>query len=91
MARQMNLKIFLLALKQISLRLQRKLILLQLSKLPNLFLSQTASTTSVEDFADADELVEFSSTSTDNADDDFYYLSDTQDAEIPVSKEDKIY
>lgn len=49
----------------------------------------SASTTSVEDFADADELVEFSSTSTDNADDDFYYLSDTQDAEIPVSKEDK--
>lgn len=48
----------------------------------------SASTTSVEDFADADELVEFSSTSTDNADDGFYCLSD-QDANIPVSKEDK--
>lgn len=49
----------------------------------------SASTTSVEDFADADELVEFSSTSTDNADDGFCYLSETEDANIPVSKEDK--
>lgn len=49
----------------------------------------STSTTSVEDFADADELVEFSSTSTDNADDGFCYLSETEDANIPVSKEDK--
>lgn len=48
-----------------------------------------ATTASVEDFTDADELVKFSSTSADNADDGFYYLSETQDANIPVSKENK--
>lgn len=48
-----------------------------------------ATTASVEDFADADELVKFSSTSADNADDGFCCLSETQDANIPVSKEDK--
>lgn len=41
-----------------------------------------ATTDSVETFVD-------NVTSTDNADDSFYCLSDTQDADIPVSKEDK--
>lgn len=47
----------------------------------------SASTGSVETFID--DVAKFSSTSTDNADDGFYYLSETQDANIPVSKEDK--
>lgn len=47
------------------------------------------TTTSVEGFADTDELVKFSSTSADNADDGFYCLSETQDTNIPASKEDK--
>ena len=46
----------------------------------------SASTGSVETFID--DVAKFSSTSTDNADDGFYYLSD-QDANIPVSKENK--
>lgn len=41
-----------------------------------------ATTDSVETFTD-------DVTSADNADDGFYYLSETQDANIPVSKEDK--
>lgn len=51
-----------------------------------------ATTASVENFADADELVKFSSTSTDNADDGFYCLSDNQDTQITdpqVCKENK--
>ena len=47
------------------------------------------TTIPVESFADADELVKFSSTSADNADDGFYCLSETQDADIPVRKENK--
>ena len=47
----------------------------------------SASTGSVETFIE--DVANFSSTSTDNADDGFYCLSDTQDADIPVSKEDK--
>lgn len=47
----------------------------------------SASTGSVETFID--DVANFSSTSTDNADDGFYCLSDTQDADIPVSKENK--
>ena len=46
-----------------------------------------ATTDSVETFTD--DVAKFSSTSTDNADDGFYFLSETQDANIPVSKEDK--
>lgn len=46
-----------------------------------------ASTGSVETFND--DVAKFSSTSTDNADDEFCYLSETEDANIPVSKEDK--
>lgn len=51
-----------------------------------------ATTASVEDFVDADELVKFSSTSADNADDSFYCLSDNQETQITdahVSKENK--
>lgn len=47
----------------------------------------SVSTGSVETFTD--DVAKFSSTSTDNADDGFYFLSETQDANIPVSKEDK--
>lgn len=47
----------------------------------------SASTGSVETFIE--DVAKFSSTSTDNADDGFYYLSETQDANIPVSKENK--
>lgn len=47
------------------------------------------TTIPVESFADADELVKFSSTSADNADDGFYCLSETQDADVPVRKENK--
>ena len=47
----------------------------------------SASTDSVETFID--DVAKFSSTSTDNADDGFYCLSETQDAKIPASKEDK--
>ena len=46
-----------------------------------------ATTGSVETLAD--DVSKFSSTSADNADDGFYYLSETQDANIPVSKENK--
>ena len=45
------------------------------------------TTTPVESFADADELVEFSSTSADNADDGFY--EPHYPSNIPVSKEEK--
>lgn len=48
-----------------------------------------ATTVSVENFADADELVKFSSTSTDNADDGFCCLSENQFTDIPIGKEDK--
>lgn len=47
----------------------------------------SVSTGSVETFID--DVAKFSSTSTDNADDGFYCLLETQDANIPVSKEDK--
>lgn len=47
----------------------------------------SVSTDSVETFTD--DVAKFSSTSTDNADDGFCYLSETEDANIPVSKEDK--
>ena len=47
----------------------------------------SASTGSVETFIE--DVANFSSTSADNADDGFYYLSETQDANIPTSKEDK--
>ena len=47
----------------------------------------SASTGSVATFID--DVAKFSSTSTDNADDGFYCLSETQDAKIPASKEDK--
>ena len=46
----------------------------------------SSSTGLVETFID--DVAKFSSTSTDNADDGFYCLSD-QDANVPVSKEDK--
>lgn len=52
----------------------------------------SASTASVEDFADADELVKFSSISADNADDGFYCLADNPDTQITdahVTKENK--
>lgn len=49
----------------------------------------STTTASVEDFVDADELVKFSSTSADNADDGFCCLSETQFTDIPISKEDK--
>lgn len=47
----------------------------------------SASTGSVETFID--DVAKFSSTSTDNADDSFYCLTETQFTNIPVSKEDK--
>ena len=47
----------------------------------------STSTGSVETFID--DVAKFSSTSADNADDGFCYLSETEDANIPVSKEDK--
>ena len=56
---------------------------------PTLDILSSTTTDLLESFADADELVEFSSTSADNADDGFYCLSETQDTNIPASKEDK--
>ena len=47
----------------------------------------SSSTGSVETFID--DVAKFSSTSTDNADDSFYCLTETQFTNIPVSKEDK--
>ena len=49
----------------------------------------SAPITSVEHFAEADEIVKFSSISADNTDDGFHCLSEAKDVDIPVSKEDK--